>query len=63
MEQRAEAVDFLLEQRPHRFDRDIVTRQPGAAGGDDHVDIVAVGPVTNDVADCAHVILHDLTRG
>ena len=39
MEEHGEPVDLLLEQRPHRLDRDVAPGQTRAARRDDRIDI------------------------
>jgi hypothetical protein len=56
------ALDLLLEEKAEGFNGDVAAGQAGAAGGQDHVDVVALQPVSGGAADLTDVVLDDGPR-
>ena len=63
VEHHREPLDDLVEQRRHRFGRDVAAGEAGAAGRDDGVDLRIVDPGLDGGADPRFVVRHDRARG
>src|SRR5690606_21138029 len=54
------AVHALVEKRLPRFWCYVATCEPGAAGGDDSINVRILTPCADDIADLLHIIPGDL---